>query len=301
MIDLHMHTKYSDGDRTVKELLQLCQKKKLELISITDHNTCKAYFDEAINNKIYTGEIITGIELNAFFEGKSIEILGYDYDLDIMDKWTSETFSRENKRNRQILIHDRIMKMLLSKGLKIDKDFPYPPEGSYVEQPIFNELIKYEENRKKLGDLGSSIFEFVRKGTKNPKSEFAVKYSDLEPSAQDVINIIHKAGGISSLAHPFDYKMDDIGGFLKSIVSKTNIDGIECFHPSAGLLEQSNLILFARKHGKHITGGSDFHGILKPDIGIGEGKGMGEVYIEKTILNSWHEKNKNNSISQKSR
>ena len=47
MIDLHMHTVYSDGDKTVEELLELCEKQKLEYISITDHDNCMQYKDEA--------------------------------------------------------------------------------------------------------------------------------------------------------------------------------------------------------------------------------------------------------------
>lgn len=50
MIDLHMHTMYSDGDKTIAEILKLCEDKKLEYISITDHNTCAEYEDEYIKN-----------------------------------------------------------------------------------------------------------------------------------------------------------------------------------------------------------------------------------------------------------
>ena len=42
MIDIHMHSTYSDGDKTVEELLKMCEEKRLEYISITDHNTCAA-------------------------------------------------------------------------------------------------------------------------------------------------------------------------------------------------------------------------------------------------------------------
>ena len=43
MIDLHMHTVYSDGDKAVEEILKLCEEKQLEYISITDHNNCMQY------------------------------------------------------------------------------------------------------------------------------------------------------------------------------------------------------------------------------------------------------------------
>ena len=38
MIDIHMHTIYSDGDKTVEEVLKMCEAKKLEYISITDQD-----------------------------------------------------------------------------------------------------------------------------------------------------------------------------------------------------------------------------------------------------------------------
>ena len=76
MIDIHMHTIYSDGDKTVEEVLKMCEDKKLEYISITDHDTCKQYDDEALKcNKIFSGKIIKGSELHAVFQNKNIEIL----------------------------------------------------------------------------------------------------------------------------------------------------------------------------------------------------------------------------------
>lgn len=54
MIDLHMHTKYSDGTDDIIEFLKKAQKSNLEVISITDHNTVKAYYElEKLNIKNY--------------------------------------------------------------------------------------------------------------------------------------------------------------------------------------------------------------------------------------------------------
>lgn len=55
MVDMHMHTLYSDGDKTVETVLRMCEEKKLEYISITDHNTTKQYGDEALE-KIFLQE-----------------------------------------------------------------------------------------------------------------------------------------------------------------------------------------------------------------------------------------------------
>ena len=71
MVDMHMHTLYSDGDKTVEEVLRMCEEKKLEYISITDHNTTKQYGDEALEKNIFTGKIIKGAEMNATFNNKN--------------------------------------------------------------------------------------------------------------------------------------------------------------------------------------------------------------------------------------
>lgn len=82
MIDLHMHTTYSDGSENCETILKKCQEKKLNYISITDHNTALAY-EELEDKKVkdfYTGKIIPGIELNTKVLNIPIEILGYGID-----------------------------------------------------------------------------------------------------------------------------------------------------------------------------------------------------------------------------
>ena len=54
------------ADKTIEEVLKKCEEKKLQYISITDHNTCKGYEDEIIkNNNIFSGKIVMGAEMNA--------------------------------------------------------------------------------------------------------------------------------------------------------------------------------------------------------------------------------------------
>ena len=65
MVDLHMHTTYSDGDKSVEEILNMCEERKLEYISITDYDTCKQYNDKAMKENNFTGKIITGTDQNA--------------------------------------------------------------------------------------------------------------------------------------------------------------------------------------------------------------------------------------------
>ena len=87
MIDMHIHTTYSDGDKTLEEVLKMCEEKKLEYISLTDHDTCKQYNDRALKDNIFSGKIIKGTELHAVFKKNNIEILAYDIDTDVINNW----------------------------------------------------------------------------------------------------------------------------------------------------------------------------------------------------------------------
>ncbi len=66
MIDLHLHTTYSDGSDSVKELLEKAEQLNLEIISITDHDSVGAYLELEEHPEIrhkFSGEIIIGSEI----------------------------------------------------------------------------------------------------------------------------------------------------------------------------------------------------------------------------------------------
>ena len=80
----------------------MCEAKKLEYISLTDHNTCKEYEDDALNKGIFSGKIIKGVEMNATFKNKKIEILGYNIkDTKIIEDWSQKFFSTEVLKNNK--------------------------------------------------------------------------------------------------------------------------------------------------------------------------------------------------------
>lgn len=77
LIDLHTHTNYSDGTATVEQTLILAEGLGLSFLSVTDHNTVNAY-DELLQKKhLFSGKLVSGVELSTTFRSESIEILGY--------------------------------------------------------------------------------------------------------------------------------------------------------------------------------------------------------------------------------
>lgn len=289
MIDIHIHTLYSDGDKTVEEVLKMCEKRNLNYISITDHNTCKQYEDEALKKNIYTGKIIKGVEMNATFKNKPIEILGYNIkEPQIIEKWSQKFFSDELLRKQQEESKRKLLAICDKKGLiydesKIEENIPLTDFSTVY---VYKELINHPENYEILGEFAESLNVFIRKGLLNPNSEYYTGSDDtLKPQYKDVIDVIHKAGGLAFLAHPFEYRFDRTIHFIDELRKEKELDGIECYHPSADEERTKSLLEYAKKNNLYISGGSDYHGQKKPDIEIGVGKG--NLSISEKIIQEW--------------
>ena len=289
MIDLHMHTTYSDGSKTVEEVLKMCEERNLEYISITDHNNCGAYYDETLkNNKIFNGIIIKGCELNAEFRNKSIEILAYKINPDIIMSWREKYYSIDAMKRNTQKIYDRFLNILDKKGIVYNKSDirPQKDEKEYIERPIWEEIIKHTENKEIIGeDCFNSLGVFYRKEITNPNSEYFLNRVSTFPKVKEVIDIIHQAGGKAFLAHPFEYKFENTIRFIDDLRKKVELDGIECFHPSADEEKMQILVDYAKNNDLYISGGSDYHGEMKPDIEIGVGRG--NLNISKDIIKEW--------------
>lgn len=289
MVDMHIHTVYSDGTKTVEEVLKICEEKKLEYISITDHNTCLQYEDEALNKHIFTGKIIKGAEMNATLDnGKRIEFLAYNIkNLDIIEEWSNQFYSYdilkekfETSKNKIIEICDK--NRLVYDLDNIKKDIPVT---DFFVVYMYFELMKHHENMNVMKDFTDSFNDFRRGGLDNPNSIFYMG-EDISPKPmyKDVANKIHEAGGLVFLAHPFEYKFDDTIDFIDKLRKEVRLDGIECFHPSAEADNRIDILInYARKNNLFISGGSDFHGEKKTnnDIAIGSGSlNISRKYIE---------------------
>jgi hypothetical protein len=119
----------------------------------------------------------------------------------------------------------------------------------------------------------------------NEESPFFLNQTKDYPTVKDISALIKKAGGKSFLAHLYGYFTKDHIAFLDSLVSLNALDGIECYH-SLHDMEKTNFLLnYCKTHGLYSSGGSDYHGALKPTVFIGESiKGL-KIPFE--ILEPW--------------
>ena len=291
VIDLHMHTTYSDGTDSVKEILKNATKANLEIISITDHNTCKAYFEmENMDiDSLYKGDIILGCEFTTTFDNRLIEVLGYGFDYKKVQKYLDKYYSTELIIERTKTLYNR----LINKIKDLDLIYNLAPfndekfEKEFFEFEIYMEIIKYPENKEKVKeDILDTFSDFFRKGLTNPKSYFFINHVEFKPSIEKVIDLIHSAGGIAFLAHPYQYKFNDTEQFLDNLFDNNNLDGVECYYTRFND-EQTNYVLeFAKKRKLLISGGSDYHGKNKTNHDLGVGKG--NLNISKDIVSNWN-------------
>lgn len=292
MIDLHMHTKYSDGSSTLIELLKIAEEKKLEYISITDHNTCMAYKElENINyKKYYTGKIIKGVELNTSVNGVNIEILGYGIDTDFMQKKISDRYPSKEKRND--IEKEQLIEICNNLGIKLeDSKMQYfdKEKHKYFSTYLLEQIKKNVENKKYflLEESWNDAMAFYRKEMCNKNSKFYIDNTKLYPSLKEIINIIRDAGGLVFVPHIYIYGENSEMVF-KEITNNYNVDGFECYYSKFSQEQSDKLLKYAKENNYYISGGSDFHGEIKPDIEMGTGRR--NLNISKEIIKPWIEK-----------
>lgn len=289
MIDLHMHTYYSDGDKSVKEILELCQEQKLEYISITDHNTCKAY-EEVKSQNIFSGNIITGIELTASHEKRIIEILGYDIDTKGMQQWCEQVYSQEKLLRKIEVLYERFLKKLEKRGIQYDKKrIPLEKfDTDFIERPIWNEIKRNPQNETKMEpEFWNDFSDFFRKGLTNPDNDWFIGHSDFRPTAKEIVELIHEMNGKAFLAHAYQYKFHNTLKQIERIRQTSKLDGLECYYSNFTKEQTNEIVEYTTKNHLYKSGGSDFHGKRRPEVQVGIGKG--DLAISKEIIKDWKE------------
>lgn len=287
MIDLHSHTTYSDGSFSVKELLIEAERTGLSLLSITDHDTIKAHHE--LNNynlkNIFRGNIISGIEITTTYKGEIIEVLGYGFDLEIMQQFLNcSVLTSEEKKLKEYELMKKQYKRI---GVIFDENnIRFNPKKESCRTAFIKEIKKHLENYKFFLNKESinSNSGFTRNEVYNPKSPLYVDESSLFPSLEKAIDMIHQSGGLAFLAHTFAYS-PNIANELLNILNNYSFDGLECLYTTF-TEEQSNfLIQLCKTRQMLMSGGSDFHGTNKKNHNLGTGSG--NLKIDEFIINNW--------------
>lgn len=256
--DYHIHSYYSDGELSPKEIVDRWYENGYKLISITDHDGISGSIEgyEYVKKNNIDIQFIPGIEFDSEDElAPEIHILGYGFDYDnpeLRNALSKVTIWRAVRNDK---IHNVIK--ALGYDISID-DLEDINGGRYTGKPTFAQALI---NKGYFASI-SEVFDNLLDANDEIDS---IKKEKL--SSKEVIDTIHAAGGIAIMAHPMEYirKDEDIEEFLPRLVKlmgkmvEYGIDGIECVHPSATHIETLWLEECAKKNKLVMTNGSDFH------------------------------------------
>jgi predicted metal-dependent phosphoesterase TrpH len=270
MIDLHVHSVFSDGTNTPAELIALAEGRGISALALTDHDTVGgiAPLLKAAQNS--TVEAVPGIELSAECDRGTMHILGYFIDHTcphLLEKLEKVREGRE-KRNMEIL------KKLNKLGyILMWSDVEKKAGKDVVGRPHFAAALVergHVRSRKAAFDL------LLAKG----RPAYVERY---RYSARECIELIRSAGGVSVLAHPATIYMpdDQLKGLVAGLAS-SGLGGIEVYYAEQHPENMNRFSSWAREFGLICTGGTDFHGKNTPDLKLGTG--FGQLRVPDEVL-----------------
>lgn len=261
IIDLHVHTNYSDGFDTIEEVISKAKNNGVKVMSLTEHYNLSSY-KEAVKLAKEDIEIIEGIEIGtdmSFLEGKHVcHILGYFVSPDIyelLDKYEMDRYECTIKT----------ISLLQKQDIKIN----------------IEDVVKYARSKKSIGryDIAIALYEL---GYANSPNEAYGKYLDhkgknyvnrkkLTPF--ELVDAIAFYGGVPVLAHPKSLRMSEKEEevFICEL-AKAGLKGIEVYNPNNSQAARQKYLTLCEKYNLIPTVGSDYHGgKRKPVIEIGRG------------------------------
>ncbi|HWP96196.1 MAG TPA: PHP domain-containing protein [Syntrophomonadaceae bacterium] len=243
--DLHIHSTASDGTMSPGRILQIAADIGLPGIALTDHDTLAglAPAEEYLADQGLTIQFIPGIELNTDSGESELHILGY-----FIQHRNSPI--QQHLEKIKAARYDRAVKMverLRSMGLNINFDrVQAVARGDLIGRPhVAQALIE----KGYVFSIKEAFQKYIGRGRPGyvPRYKFA---------PEEAIELVHRAGGISILAHP---------GLIKEQekiqeMMEMGIEGLEVYYPEHTEKQVQHYYQLAREHNLLITGGSDFHG-----------------------------------------
>jgi predicted metal-dependent phosphoesterase TrpH len=282
IIDLHIHSKSSDGTLTVEELISEAKLRNIGLLSVTDHDSIGCQ-EVALDLAGKAGiRYVSGVELNVTFshpryrEGKSVSLdfLGYHFDAanKTLKAKLQQMAAYREERAAKILnnLNAEFEKEGIEKLTKSDfEEIQASVDGTLGRPHIADYLVK-------KGIVGNRQEAFDRYLVKCDVPKYPLYL-------EEASRLVRNAGGKIVLAHPNDPHGTSLVTLTKSLSEQTqiieesmmaHIDGVECWHSRNDAQTTNHYVKFARKHGLIMTGGSDCH--QKPII-------MGTVKIPEYV------------------
>ncbi len=252
-IDLHTHTRCSDGILSPTELVHEAAKNGLSAMAITDHDTIAGVEEAQLAGEELSIEIIAGLEISAQSDKGVLHMLGYFVDLEC-EELKSGLQDYVNARN---IRNPKIINLLKQLGYHLDmEEIASLSNGEVINRPHIAQAMV---NRGYVHSTQEAFDRFL----KNDGMAYVPKEIY---SVSKAVDLIHRAGGLAVLAHPALLNvgaLHRIGDEIRRLHHLSSFDGIEAYHGDCIREHSQYYADIADELGLFITGGSDFHGDSK--------------------------------------
>lgn len=287
MIDLHMHSRYSeDGEFTPAELVEQCCRQGITTMSITDHNCARANAEARAQAEENGIRYISGIELDCTYKGLAFHVLGYGID----DRSADFTRIEENVERQCFLASLERLEKTQTLGFQVTQNEMWElSQGAYWRGSWSGEMFA-ELLLAKPEYADHPLLRPYRSGGTRSDDPYVNFYWDhyapgkpcyakMEyPSMEEIIFTIHRNGGKAVLAHP-GMNLKGHEELLGEILD-LGMDGVEAFSSYHTPEQALEFYRQARARGAFVTCGSDHHGKTKASVRLG---GYGELPLEFTL------------------
>lgn len=261
LIDLHVHSNASDGSLTPTEVADEAMRMGLSAIALTDHDTIDGIPEILEYTKDKPLEVVPGIELSCYYNNREVHILGFymDYTNPALNEELSELKMAREGRNL------KMVELMQADGLPVTMEkLLHGNPDSVITRAHFARVLVEEGVCK---DKEAAFKKYIGIGCKYylPKPQVTCE------TAMKILTTYSKG---AFLAHPLLYhlgyaQIEELLIYLKSL----GLKGVEAYHSSNNAYESDKLRSMAMNLGLGISGGSDFHGAVKPNIQMGKGRG----------------------------
>ncbi len=264
-IDLHLHTTHSDGSFSTGEVMAFAKQAGLKALAITDHDIIDGIPEATAIGKELEIEVIPGVEISSRLGESELHILGYFLN------WTDPLLAQRlsTLRDSRHLRNPKIVQRLNELGIPITYEEVRALAGTEsVGRPHIARLLM----EKKFVTSAKEAFD---RYLANGRPAFV----DRElPEPAEAVRWIREAGGVPVLAHPTWVRTSADG--LRVLVRElkaAGLGGIEVHYSTHTPSQTTEYLDLAKQCDLLVTGGSDFHGVTKPDIEVGIGRGQLKV------------------------
>ena len=263
LVDLHLHSTFSDGTLTPTELVAEAASVGLRAIALADHDNVDGIPEAIAAGQKLDVEVISAVELSVVWQNfQDLHLLGYAFDHEdqLLKEALAEFQSFRAGRSRRIV--EKINRQLQKEGRRpLDYAAIRKLAGGTIGRPHIGHALLAAGYVQSM----DAAFEHYLIPCNEPKRFFPI---------DEAIRLIHGAGGCTVLAHPPFIGVDEetLRELLDQFIAM-GLDGLEAYNSGVGNDDIDRYITLARRKGLIVTGGSDFHQPLQGGIVIGAGRG----------------------------